>query len=361
MNVLHLPVNIASQTSVTVRALREIGVDARGVIRNNTPYQDARGIETFTVGSTDTSPVRSRLQRLPWWWAVARALRWADVVHWHSRSRALPATLDLKYLALVNKPRVVEFWGTDIRDPAMASADNPYMAGAFETEKDNARRWARMARKTQEKFSRYGFECIIPSVEMEPYIDRRLFPRMHATMQRVMLSDFEPRFPDALNRRPVVVHSPSHKGRKGTDAVMDAVNALKGRCDFEFRLVTGVKRCEALEIVRNCDVVIAELVSGAYGLAALEAMAMGKPVICYLKPSLVSKFPADCAIVNANPGNLADVLGRLLSDGALRNRVGRDSRAYVEKHHDALALAKDLLKIYEGLGLGAHRGGHRRR
>jgi len=47
MRVLHLPTNIASQISVTVRALRDVGVEARGILWRNAPITDAVGIETF--------------------------------------------------------------------------------------------------------------------------------------------------------------------------------------------------------------------------------------------------------------------------------------------------------------------------
>jgi hypothetical protein len=47
MRVLHLPVNVASQTSITVRALRDIGVDAQGIVINNSAIQGSEGIRNF--------------------------------------------------------------------------------------------------------------------------------------------------------------------------------------------------------------------------------------------------------------------------------------------------------------------------
>ena len=39
----------------------------------------------------------------------------------------------------------------------------------------------------------------------------------------------------------------------------------------------------------------------------------------------------------------------LLRDGPRRHQVGRASRAYVETHHDAHKIARDLVRIYEEL------------
>ena len=275
MRVLHLPVNLGSQASVTVRALRDIGVDARGLVRSGTLYQDARGLETHEVGPLRGHPIRARLQRLSWWWAVARALRWADVVHWYSRSRALPGSLDLKYLARVGKPRVVEFWGTAIRIPEVAAAANPYYAAVYARDPAKTARWTRMARKALARFSGRGFHCLLPGVELAPYVEGAPFAGVYTTMARMVVADYEPAYPDAGNARPVVVHTPSSKGKKGTDAVEAAVERLRATHDFEFHLVHGVPRSEALKIVAGCDVMIDELVSGSYGVAALEAMDAG--------------------------------------------------------------------------------------
>lgn len=78
-------------------------------------------------------------------------------------------------------------------------------------------------------------------------------------------------------------------------------------------------------------------------------MALGKPAVCYIKPSLVPRYPQDCPIVNANQDNLAEVLGSLLDDGQRRHDIGRRSRAYVEKYHDAHSIARELVGIYEQL------------
>jgi len=244
----------------------------------------------------------------------------------------------------------VQFWGSDIRIPEIASTDNPYSAHMYKLAKDSYSLGSRKRSiRAQSMFARYGFECIIPSPELLPYVQQDLFPLVFRTEAGLILSEFHPKYPDTEQRRPVVAHMPSKPMVKGTQSVLHAIERLKIRYDFEFKLIHNVGHSEALAIVQDCDILLDQFVIGTIGLASLEAMAMGKPVLCYIKPSLVDKFPSDLPIVNANQENLAEVLEALLEDGQRRNRIGRLSRAYVEEYHDAHQLVRGLKTIYQKL------------
>ena len=114
-------------------------------------------------------------------------------------------------------------------------------------------------------------------------------------------------------------------------------------------MIHGVEHSKVLEIVRDCDIMLDQFVLGAHGVAALEAMAFGKPTLCYIKPSFVGRYPNDLPIINANQENLTEVLAGLLEDGQKRYEIGCRSRAYVEKYHDAHKIARDLVVIYQDL------------
>ena len=350
MKVLHLPVNIASQVSITVRALRDIGVDARGLVLNNNAIQESEDLETFEVVSRRRHPVRGFIQSLPWWYAVQSAIRWADVVHWHFGAAGLPRYLDLQWARLLNKPGVVEFWGSDIRIAEIESQDNPYYAEARRRGQYQIPDQRANSRKRQLHFAKAGFECIIGRL-MQPYIQPDLFPesKLHFVLGRVFLPDYPPRYPSAKQARPVIAHSPSRPLEKGTPAVLAAVEMLRERFDFEFHQITGITHSRAVQMVSECDIFVDQLISGMHGVAALEAMALGKPVVCYIKPSVISQYPPDFPIVNANQDNLAQVLGSLLEDEQRRHEIGRQSRAYVEKYHDAHQIARQLVSIYQEL------------
>ena len=349
MKVLHLPSNLASQLDVSVRALREIGVEARGLVCGNYPWCDSGAIEVYTVPSLRKHPITGAIRAVAWLSRVLKAARWAEVIHWHSDWSPIPGDLDLRYVARLGKPRIVEFWGSDIRTSEVACAENPYLTRAFAENPRLFRSGRRSGRRTQERFARHGFACLIPGADLRHHVCRDVFPTPYYTMQRLLLDGLEPRYPDPRNDRPLVIHSPSHEFLKGTHAVLRAVRELSAVHSFDFQLLQWVGHAEAMALVRRCDVYLDQFLAGTHGVASLEAMALGKPTVCYLKPSVESGLPSGCPLVNANQDNLAGVLADLLTDGRRRHELGRQGRAYVEKHHDARVIARQLVGIYEEL------------
>lgn len=184
---------------------------------------------------------------------------------------------------------------------------------------------------------------------MQDYLLPNVFDRQFNIRQRIWLDDYVPIYPDPENTRPNVVHSPTDPIVKGTAYIERAIDTLSSEYQLNYERVHNRPHLEAREIMRQCDVFIDQVILGSFGLASIEAMAFGKPVICYLKPSIRGRFPQDLPIVSATPDNLPQVLAGLLSDGALRTELGRRGRSYVEKHHDARAIARQLLEIYHEL------------
>jgi hypothetical protein len=348
MRVLHLPVKPATHLSTTVRALRAIGVDARGIVAlAASSVQTHADVEVLTAVPSRRSP--------RWWLEMLRAsprlrssLRWADVVHWHMTA-ALPGHLDVRWVSALGKPGVVEFSGGDIRIPEIESTDNPFYAArgtdyeylSMETRENSLR--------NQRRFARAGMQVLLPCESMAAYLDRGLFPSYHRTRQRVILGDYDPLPPDPAKRRPLVVHAATAPVCKGTETVIAAVERLHGRHDFDFIALDRVPRDEALDAMRRADVYVDQFVIGAHGTAAVEAMAFAKPVVCYIKPSMIDRYPRELPIVNASKHTLEERLDALLSDGQERARLGSRGREYVERYHDALRIAGELRGLYAEL------------
>lgn len=275
--------------------------------------------------------------------------QWADVIHWYYGEPALPTRLgrmDLGYLKLLKKPGVVEWQGSDIRIPEVEAKDNPYSLPIMDYYKALRGVSLEKSYRNQSLFAKSGFACIVP-VEMQQYLFPNLWTKSYLVFQRLFLSEFKPFYPDPTVRRPIVVHAPSEPVLKGTSAVLKAVELLKEKHDFQFILVKNMPHREALQIMQRADIFLDQFVLGFYGMGSVEAMAFGKPVICYIKPSIREKYPPDLPIVNANQDNLVDVLENLLKDGKLRHEIGKRSRQYAEKYHDAVKLAHRLVEIYK--------------
>jgi hypothetical protein len=194
MKVLHLPQNIASQVSVTVQALRQIGVDARGIVYDQGPLQNSTGLEIIQHPSRRKQPIRGTLRKWRNTKNILAAIEWADIVHWHF-TWALPDAHDVCQATRLGKPCLVEFWGSDIRVPRIAAADNPFCKSLFSDNPHLSNSSELRSAQTQKRFAELGVNCLIPSHELMAHVDKALFPQPLRTRQRLLLSQFTPRFP----------------------------------------------------------------------------------------------------------------------------------------------------------------------
>jgi glycosyltransferase involved in cell wall biosynthesis len=165
---------------------------------------------------------------------------------------------------------------------------------------------------------------------------------------------YQPRYPDSISTEPIrIAHAPNHQGFKGTRYLASAVKRLQERgVALELDLVEGVPNRVALEIYRRADIVFDQCLIGFHGYFALEAMAMGKPVVVFIRdpqPDLLA--PAECPFVNVRPETVEDVLLNLIQNRGRLIELGRQSRRYIERHYSVEAFAGRLRQTYQELGL----------
>src|SRR5205085_3197213 len=129
--------------------------------------------------------------------------------------------------------------------------------------------------------------------------------------------------------------------------------AACARLDVDVEIVEGLHHDEARARYERADIVVDQLRAGWYGLFAIEAMALGKPVVSFLHEEAVRRtedaFGVRVPIVRATAETLADALRPLIDQREERRRLGAESRAYVEQVHDADRVADRLLDIYSRL------------
>jgi glycosyltransferase involved in cell wall biosynthesis len=98
------------------------------------------------------------------------------------------------------------------------------------------------------------------------------------------------------------------------------------------------------------------LTYGWYGAMAREAMMLGKPVICFIRPEWLNDvrreipdFADQLPIVNATPETVKEILKTLIVDREQREEIGRRSRAFAVKWHSAESGARRFDEIYTRL------------
>ena len=163
-----------------------------------------------------------------------------------------------------------------------------------------------------------------------------------------------PHYPEP-RRQPHVLHAPTHRGIKGTQFLVEATERLQREgVQFNLEMIENLPHAEAQRRYKEADLVVDQLFLGWYGGFAVEAMALGKPVIAYLRGSDLHVVPremrAELPVIDAIPATIYNVLKEWLT--VRRNELperGRAARAYVERWHDARPIAKRLIADYEAI------------
>jgi glycosyltransferase involved in cell wall biosynthesis len=264
-----------------------------------------------------------------------------DVYHYHFANTLLPFMTDARYEKFRGKRIVTEFFGSDVRLPETEARRNPYYVNSYnESEAANRKRLRAWSELTDG-------EAIFPDHTFNIFLEQ-YFDRIHVVGQRVDCSRYAPSYPDPEPRRIRVMHAPSQQAFKGTAHVEKAVENLQRKgLEFDYVRVTGLSNTEAMDLYKTADLIVDQLCGGAHGVFACEAMALGKPVICYILPELVEGYPEGFPIINANPDTIESVLEEWLCSPARLYEIGKQSRAYAERVHDVRKIARDLIRIYQ--------------
>lgn len=154
----------------------------------------------------------------------------------------------------------------------------------------------------------------------------------------------------ATSNRPLRIgHAPTHRGVKGTSYFLAALERLRQEgYEFELILIENMSQSEAKAVYMTLDVVLDQLFVGWYGGLAVEAMALGKPVVAYIRLEDLRHIPAqmrdDLPLIRTTVQTLETDLRNLMN--LPRNelvRLGQRSRSYVERWHDPEAIARHLV------------------
>ncbi len=291
-----------------MQALRRKGIDARLVVFN-------RG-RLHADADVDLRRPRGFLRaQAVQWRALVRLLPRTDVFHFYFGLTLVPKSLQFPLLHALRKKSLYHFLGSDIRGKSPDELTYGGRADAQVVGSYDAVKWVPEA------------EVIPPGLDLAGYTP----------------------VPPSDRARPLVVHAPSDRVRKGTEHVIQACEEL----DVELDIVERVPHDEARKRYEQADIVVEQLNAGWHGVFGLEGMALGKPVVTYLKEDVVRRteeaFGIRVPIVSATKETLAERLRPLVDSPAERRRIGAESRAYVERVHDIDKVADRLVALYSRL------------
>jgi glycosyltransferase involved in cell wall biosynthesis len=306
--VTHCPVNIAGIPWENVQALRRKGVDARLVVFERGRLHPEADWSLDRHGGL----AHRLLTQLS---AFVRLAPRTDVFHFYFGLTLLPKSIQFPLLKAIRRRSVFHYLGSDIRGKSPAELAHGKRADAEIVGSYDALRWVPEA------------HVIPPGLDLRPFTP----------------------VPPSDAARPLIVHAPSNREKKGTRYVIEACAQLP----VELDIVEGVPHDVARERYARADIVVDQLYAGWHGVFAIESMALGKPVVTYLKPDVVERSAAGYGvripIVPASPSTLVEALGPLVEQPALRRELGAAGRAYVEQVHDIDRVADRLVDLYGSL------------
>jgi glycosyltransferase involved in cell wall biosynthesis len=308
LRVTHCPVNVAGIPWENVQALRRQGIDARLVVFERGQLHHEADWSLDRHGGL----VRRLATQFR---AFAKLAPQTDIFHFYFGLTLIPKSVQFPALRVLRKKSVFHYLGSDIRGKSREELAFGKRADAEIVGSYDAIRWV---------------------------------PEAHVVPPGLDLREFVP-VPPSDSARPLVVHAPSNREKKGTRFVIEACSEL----DVELDIVEGVPHEEARARYARADIVVDQLRAGWHGVFALESMALGKPVVTHLKPDVVDRsaegFGIRVPIVPATADTLVDSLRPLAAEPALRREIGAAGRAYVEAVHDIDRVADRLLDVYRSL------------
>jgi|HigsolmetaAR203D_1030402.scaffolds.fasta_scaffold00511_3 hypothetical protein len=251
------------------------------------------------------------------------------------------------------RPALVHFFGPEIRTEELAAIRNPYarLIGHFAVPEN-----------VQSRLSNWGqtFQaCIVPDPECIEYV-RPYFKRIYVLpplMNTALSSSASDGSAGADGSdgsggsggsdEPLIVHAPVHPQIEGTSYVMEVLERMR-QSGFRFRaeIVSGKDYATRMAALQKADIVIDQILPGAYGVTAVDAMALGKPVLAHIRPDLREDY-FGTPVVNANPATLPLRLQELLQSSALRQEIGALGSSYARRVHHPKRIAHKLQWIYE--------------
>ena len=149
------------------------------------------------------------------------------------------------------------------------------------------------------------------------------------------------------NQEMRIAHSPNHRGFKGTEFLIRAVDELRAEGHkISLQLLESMPN----EVIRDkyateIDVLVDQLVFTGYAMSGVEGLASGLVVIAnlederYMLPFKRWSFLSECPIVSASPENIKEKILELYENPSLRKDISIRSREYAVKRHSIESFA----------------------
>ena len=367
--VIHLPTTVGGNSSGLSFALKKIGVRSCVISFDQNYINYATD---FTIFKKNDGYIKKEVKRF---FLLLFVLKYANIIHYNSGTTiatSIPYPLiyvyhksiklyilkiigafylnlfeliELNLLKLFNKKIFITFQGDDARQGDYLTKNYNFSIATQVDESYYNRRSDNFKRKKIKRIAKFANKIYALNPDLLNVLPKEseFIPYSH-----INLLDWPPHFSVVIDRPIRFLHAPSNRAVKGTELIISALDKLKSEgYKFEFILVEGMSNEQAKKIYQSVDVLIDQLFAGWYGGLTVELMSLGKPAIAYIRESDLKLIPQEMAddlpVIRATPSNIFEILKDVLSlSPAEIYKLGLESRAYVEKWHDSLEIARKI-------------------
>lgn len=257
---------------------------------------------------------------------------------------------EFQLLKLANKRIILNPYASDIYTPKITLKDKPFTNVLRDYESDPY--YSRINEKYVLKARGYGekwADAVVAALDLVDYLNR---VDHKLQMRCIDTRKIKPIYPKNTQKLRIV-HAPNHRSLKGTKYLIDAVDKInQDQQLIELEIIEMQSNKVVLEKIKQADCIADQFLMGAYGRLAIEAMAHGKPVLCYLRDDLIPLYPhwSECPILNTSVDTIKSKLNELL-DMSSNERItlGKKSRKYAEKYHSLEYIGQQMHQIIQRL------------
>ncbi|WP_067865099.1 glycosyltransferase [Neptuniibacter marinus] len=355
MRIYHGPVNIAGIGAVLADYQRKKGYESCFDVWVGNSFFKNHDVEIFN--GTENRWLK-QLVRLKYFY---NSLFRFDIYSFYFGQTLLPYSLDLPLLKLLGKKIVMTYCGSDIRLSEVEKERNPYWeiivenfsGGLNDPKKDNTKKIKMLWQGIWvDKF--IAPRNLYHSASL--YIPRYKIIKdvwVHNLSFSEFLNDYSAAplvKKNALNESIVIVHAPTSPAIKGTKYFNTVIsNLIRDGYDIEYIELTNMDHKDVVHELYKADIVLDQILLGGFGSLSVEAMAFGKPVICYLIESVKEKHYPECPIVNANISNIEDKIKELVSNKEYRDLLSQKGVGFVRDNFDYIKINEQVIDIYNEL------------
>jgi len=138
---------------------------------------------------------------------------------------------------------------------------------------------------------------------------------------------------------------------RGRDVAASQALAADLGIDRHIRWIPQQNKQGLRECLGASDIVADQFTYGFYGISALEAMSVGRPVLVHLQPHCLEGFGIDSPpVVSArSEDEIYRALVQLAGDRVQAEEVGARARGWVIRHHRWEAVTERFLRLYTEL------------